>query len=345
MGNVIALCEFSGTQLRSSALSNLTFARAAAAAHGGEVVALLLGAGAAAAGAHAATFAPKVVTVDDAALSPYLAEAWAPIIARLATEHGASLVTATATSLGKDVMPRTAALLDAAMASDVVELAGKTTFVRPILSGNARSTVELSTAVVAVTIRQSEFEPAAPLGAAGSVAAAAAGAVDTKGARVDRVESQKSDRPELTDARVVVSGGRGLKEAGKLQARREARRQARRRRRRQPRRRGRRLGAQRLAGRPDRQGRGPQALHRRGHQRGHPAPRRHEGQQDHRGHQQGRRGAHLPGRRLRPRGGPVRRVVPELSIKASASRRSPGRQAGPVRSASHAKRLTVGSSS
>jgi electron transfer flavoprotein alpha subunit len=200
MGNVIALCEFSGTQLRSSALSNLTFARAAAAAHGGEVVALLLGAGAAAAGAHAATFAPKVVTVDDAALSPYLAEAWAPIIARLATEHGASLVTATATSLGKDVMPRTAALLDAAMASDVVELAGKTTFVRPILSGNARSTVELSTAVVAVTIRQSEFEPAAPLGAAGSVAAAAAGAVDTKGARVDRVESQKSDRPDLADA-------------------------------------------------------------------------------------------------------------------------------------------------
>jgi electron transfer flavoprotein alpha subunit len=211
MGNVIALCEFSGTQLRSSALSNLTFARAAAAAHGGEVVALLLGAGAAAAGAHAATFAPKVVTVDDAALSPYLAEAWAPIIARLATEHGASLVTATATSLGKDVMPRTAALLDAAMASDVVELAGKTTFVRPILSGNARSTVELSTAVVAVTIRQSEFEPAAPLGAAGSVAAAAAGAVDTKGARVDRVESQKSDRPDLADASVVVSGGRGMK--------------------------------------------------------------------------------------------------------------------------------------
>ncbi len=211
MGNVIALCEFAGTQLRSSALSNLTFARAAAAAHGGEVVALLVGAGAAAAGAHAATFAPKVVTVDDAGLSPYLAETWAPIVAKLAVEHGATLVSATATSLGKDLMPRAAALLDAGMASDVVALGGKNVFVRPILSGNARSTVEISTPVIAITIRQSEFEPAAALGSAGTVTAAAAGALDAKGAKVDRIESQKSDRPDLADASVVVAGGRGMK--------------------------------------------------------------------------------------------------------------------------------------
>ncbi|MEZ4368513.1 MAG: FAD-binding protein [Kofleriaceae bacterium] len=211
MGNVLALCEFAGGQLRSSALANLTFARQAATAHGGEVIALLLGTGAAAAGANAATFAPKVVTVDDAGLTPYLAETWAPVVARLVGEHGASLVCATATSLGKDLIPRVAGLLDAGTATDVVALADKQRFVRPILSGNARSTVEITTPVIGVTIRQSEFEAAAALGSAGTVTAAEAGTVDAKGAAVDRVESQKSDRPDLADAAVVVSGGRGMK--------------------------------------------------------------------------------------------------------------------------------------
>ena len=81
MGNILAFCEFSGANLKSSALSNIAFARAAAQAHGGEVIALLVGAGAQAASAHAAKFAPKVVVVDDAALDHYLAETYAPIVA------------------------------------------------------------------------------------------------------------------------------------------------------------------------------------------------------------------------------------------------------------------------
>jgi electron transfer flavoprotein alpha subunit len=211
MGNVLAFCEFQGDALRSSALANLAFARTAAQAHGGEVIALLVGAGAQAASANAAKYAPKVVVVEDAALEHYLAETYAPVLARLAKENNATVVSATATSLGKDVMPRVAALLDAGMASDIAKHDGPNKFVRPILAGNAYSTVEISTPIICVTVRQSEFEAAAELGGAGSVTTAPAGDVNPLGATFDHLDAQKSDRPDLGDAKVVVSGGRGMK--------------------------------------------------------------------------------------------------------------------------------------
>ena len=211
MPNVLAFCEFTGAALRTSALSNLAFARQAATAHGGEVIALLVGHCAAAAGAAAAKFAPKVVTVEDPKLEHYLAETYAPIVARLAKDQGASVVCATATALGKDLLPRVAALLDAGMASDVAKLAAKNQFVRPILAGNAYSTVEINTPIICVTPRQSEFEPAAELGSAGSVTTAPAGEINALGAVFEKLDAQKSDRPDLGDAKVVVSGGRGMK--------------------------------------------------------------------------------------------------------------------------------------
>ena len=211
MGNVLALCEFQGAALRSSALANLSFARTAATAHGGDVVALLVGPGAQAASAAAAKLAPKVVVVEDGKLEHYLAETYAPVLAQVAKDQGATVVTATATAIGKDVMPRVAALLDAGMASDVTKLAAKNQFVRPILAGNAYSTIEINTPIICVTVRQSEFEPAADLPSAGSVTSAPAGNVDALGASFVKLDAQKSDRPDLTDAKVVVSGGRGMK--------------------------------------------------------------------------------------------------------------------------------------
>ena len=211
MGNVLAFCEFNGAQLRSSALSNLAFARLAAQTHGGGVVALLVGAGAAAAGPAAAKYAPKVIVVDDPALAHYLAETYAPIVAEVAKAEGATLISATATSTGKDLAPRVAALLDAGMASDVAKLEGKDTFMRPILAGNAYSTVQIGTPIIVVTPRQSEFEAAAELPAPGTVATAPVGTINALGAEVLRIDAQKSDRPELSDAKVVVSGGRGMK--------------------------------------------------------------------------------------------------------------------------------------
>ncbi|HEY0194498.1 MAG TPA: electron transfer flavoprotein subunit alpha/FixB family protein [Kofleriaceae bacterium] len=211
MGNVLAYCEFTGAQLKSSALSNLSFARKAAEAHGGSVVALLIGAGAAAAGAEAAKYAPKVVTVDDPGLAHYLAETYAPVVAEIAKAQGATVICATATTTGKDLAPRVAGLLDAGMASDISQLAGKDTFIRPVLAGNAYSTVQVSTPIIVVTPRQSEFEPAAELGAAGQVETAAAGSIDALGAEFVRLDAAKSDRPDLSDAKVIVSGGRGMK--------------------------------------------------------------------------------------------------------------------------------------
>lgn len=211
MGNILALCEYSGSNLRSNALSNLAFARQAAQAHGGEVIIVLMGASPATAADDAKTYAGKVITVADPGLEPYMAETYAPILARLAGEHGASVITSVASSTGKDVMPRVAALLDAGMASDIAGLVAKNQFKRPILAGNAYSTVEISGDVVCVTVRQSEFEPAAPLGAAGEVMSADAGALNTFGAEITSVETSKSDRPDLGDAKVVVAGGRGMK--------------------------------------------------------------------------------------------------------------------------------------
>jgi len=216
MGNILALCEFSDAALRSSALSNLAFARTAATAHGGEVIVLLVGAGAAAAGPAAAKFAGKVIVVDDAGLAHYLAETYAPIVARLAKEHGATLVSATATALGKDLVPRVAALLDAGMASDIKAIEGTNKFVRPILAGNAYSLVEVTTPIVCVTVRQSEFEAASETGAAGTVSTAPAGELNTYGAKFEKLDAQKSDRPDLGDAKVVVSGGRGMKNGENL---------------------------------------------------------------------------------------------------------------------------------
>jgi electron transfer flavoprotein alpha subunit len=213
MGNVLAFFETSGAALRGSALSVAAAARKLAESHGGQVVALLLGKGVAAAAGEAKKLAPKVVAIDDPRLEHYLAETFAPVVARVVKDQGASAVLAVADNLGKDLMPRVAALLGAGMASDVSAIVGKDTFRRPILAGNAVATVQVTGEPVVVTVRQTEFPPAAPLGSEGTVESAAAGDVNPLGAEFVSVQVTKSERPELTDAKIVVSGGRGMKSA------------------------------------------------------------------------------------------------------------------------------------
>jgi electron transfer flavoprotein alpha subunit len=211
MGNVLAFCETAGGALRTSAKSCVAFARQAAEQHGGEVVILLVGKGAQGAAAEAATFAPRVLVVDDPRLEAFQAETYAPIVARAAQAEKAAVVAAIASALGKDLMARVAGLLGAGMASDVAAIADKNRFRRAILAGNAFSVVQVDSDPIVVTARQSEFEAAQPLGSAGQVAAMEAGEVDALGAEIVRVESSKSDRPDLNDADIVVSGGRGMK--------------------------------------------------------------------------------------------------------------------------------------
>ncbi len=211
MGNILAFCEFHESGLRSSALANLNFARKAAEKHGGDVVILLVGKGAKTAATGAASYVKKVVVVDDARLEHYLAETFAPIVVAQAKEQGASVVCATSTAIGKDLLPQVAFHLDAGMASDVSELIEGNVFRRPILAGNAYAKVQLTGDPIVVTVRQSEWDPVGEAGGAGEVVEAAAGEVDAKGAEFVRLEASKSDRPDLNDADVVVSGGRGMK--------------------------------------------------------------------------------------------------------------------------------------
>ena len=211
MPTILVLAEVADGKLRTASLPAFTFARKVATHHGAEVHALVIGSGVGAAAPEVAKYAAKVHVVNSAALAHPLAETYAPIVAAAARASGAVVVCGTATSTGKDVLPRAAALLDAGMASDCTEVVDGKTFGRPMYAGNANARVQVLTATIVASVRQTAF-PAADAQAPGAVAAFDAGAIDARGAVFVKVESAKSERPDLTEARVVVSGGRGMKE-------------------------------------------------------------------------------------------------------------------------------------
>ncbi len=149
----------------------------------------------------------KVLQAEDAAYEHQLAENLAPLIVKLA--GGYSHVLAPATTFGKNVMPRAAALLDVQQISDISGIEGPDTFERPIYAGNALATVQSSDSVKVVTVRATAFDAAAEEGGSGSVEAVE-GTGDVGLASFTGHELTKSERPELTSARVVISGGRGM---------------------------------------------------------------------------------------------------------------------------------------
>ena len=213
MGNVLILLEHSGDKLRPSALSGITFGRKAREAQGGKLFLLLIGDHTEGAARDAAAYgADGVFTVNDGQLKEFLAETYAPIVARVGREQGASLVGAVATTLGKDLMPRVAALLDVAAVADVSGVAGPRSFRRATNAGNVFQTVELTSEAVVVSARQTEFAPATPAGGASAITALPAGAINSCGAEFVALHAQKRERPDLTEAKVVISGGRGMKE-------------------------------------------------------------------------------------------------------------------------------------
>ena len=182
---------------------------AAAQKAGGDVQGLVLGKGVKGVADELAKYVGKVHYAEHDGLENRLAQPYAKVIADVAKSLGATHVWAAASAAGKDIFPRVAARLDAAMASDIQEVVDDKTFKRPMWAGNIVGTVELTTPVKVVTVRPTEFEPAAE-GAAGAVETVAAdpGASKMTFVSFDQV---KSDRPQLGDADVVVSGGRGVK--------------------------------------------------------------------------------------------------------------------------------------
>jgi electron transfer flavoprotein alpha subunit len=211
MGNVLVVVEQSGGQLRTASLPAVTFGKQMAEVAGGKLSLLLIGSNLGAAAAEAAKLGAEVLVADDPKLEHYLAETYAPVIAKVAKEKGASVIGATATAVGKDVLPRVAALLDCGMVSDVIAILGPNKWKRPMMAGNVLLAVESTTPVTVCTIRQTEFAPA-QAGGAGTVVKADPGPIDAKGAQFVSLSAAKSDRPELTEAKVVVSGGRGMRE-------------------------------------------------------------------------------------------------------------------------------------
>ena len=151
----------------------------------------------------------KVHVADDAALGHALAENVAPLVGQLMADHDAFV--APATSNGKNIAPRVAALLDVMQISDILSVESEDTFTRPIYAGNAIATVKSKDAKKVITVRGTAFEKAAAEGGSGTVEAVAstgdAGLSSFVGAEIAKLE-----RPELTSAKVIVSGGRALKD-------------------------------------------------------------------------------------------------------------------------------------
>ena len=198
--------EHEGGAVKDATLSAVT-----AAAKLGEVHLLVAGESVGGVAEAAAKIAGvgKVHVADDAALGHALAENVAPLVGQLMADHDAFV--APATSNGKNIAPRVAALLDVMQISDILSVESEDTFTRPIYAGNAIATVKSKDAKKVITVRGTAFEKAAAEGGSGTVEAVAstgdAGLSSFVGAEIAKLE-----RPELTSAKVIVSGGRALKD-------------------------------------------------------------------------------------------------------------------------------------
>jgi len=203
--SVLVLAEHDNDSIRPATLSAVT----AAGELDSDVHVLVAGhncGGAADAAAKIAGVA-KVLKADDAAYANALAENLAPLMISIAGNYAALL--APATTSGKNVMPRVAALLDVAQISDIMKIESPDTFVRPIYAGNALATVQSSDAVKVITVRATGFDAAAAEGGGAAVEDVAAAETSDLSAFVGQ-ELSTSERPELTSARVIISGGRGM---------------------------------------------------------------------------------------------------------------------------------------
>ena len=203
--------EHDGASVKDATLSAVT-----AAAKLGEVHLLVAGSGVDGVAKAAAAIAGvgKVHVADQAAFGHNLPENVAPLVAELMGHHDAFVAPATTT--GKNLAPRVAALLDVMQISEIISVEGPKTFTRPIYAGNAIATVESTDAKLVITVRGTAFEKAAASGGSAAVEAVSAGG-DTGLSSFVGSEIAKSERPELTSAKIIVSGGRALGSSEKYQ--------------------------------------------------------------------------------------------------------------------------------
>jgi electron transfer flavoprotein alpha subunit len=208
---ILLLAEHDNATVSDQTAKALT----AAAKIGGDVHVLVAGAGAKAAADAAAKLAgvSKVLLADDASLANNLAEPLAALIVSLAGAY--DTIIAPATSVGKNVLPRVAALLDVMQVSEIIEVVSADTFKRPIYAGNAIQTVQSTDAKKVITVRTASFAAASEGGSAAVETISAAANPGLSSHVSDALSS--SDRPELTSAKIIISGGRALGSSEKFQ--------------------------------------------------------------------------------------------------------------------------------
>jgi electron transfer flavoprotein alpha subunit len=202
---ILVIADHDNKSIRAGTLNTV----AAAAKIGGDIVVLVAGGGCAAAGQAAAQIAgvKKVLLADAPQYKDELAENIAALVVSIAA--GYSHILLPATSFGKNVGPRIAALLDAAQISEIIAVKSSDTFVRPIYAGTALATVQSKDAIKVITVRTTGFDAVAASGGSAAVEAIATVADAGLSSLVKR-ELVKSERPELTAAKIIVSGGRGM---------------------------------------------------------------------------------------------------------------------------------------
>jgi electron transfer flavoprotein alpha subunit len=202
---ILVLAEHDGKSIKKATLN----AVAAAQKLGADIHVLVAGhnAGDAAKAAAAIGSVKKVLHADAAHLGDFLAENVATVILGIAKNY--SHVLAPSTSNGKNILPRVAALLDVQQISDIIAVEGADTFVRPIYAGNALATVKSKDAIKVITVRTTAFDAVAASGGSASIENLSPGSDSGLSSFVSR-EVSKSERPELTAAKIIVSGGRGM---------------------------------------------------------------------------------------------------------------------------------------
>ena len=201
----LVVLDFDATGIKQPSRSAI----AAAQKLGGELHALIAGSDVAAIADSAAKIPglSKILVADDAAYANALAEPLSALIVSLAGNY--SHIFAAATAVGKNVLPRAAALLDVQPISDISDVIDADTFVRPIYAGNALATVKSADTKKVITVRASSFDPV-PAEGGSAVIEKVSGPADAQKSKYVSAELSKSERPELTAAKIIVSGGRGM---------------------------------------------------------------------------------------------------------------------------------------
>ncbi|MGC6537517.1 MAG: electron transfer flavoprotein subunit alpha/FixB family protein [Candidatus Puniceispirillaceae bacterium] len=205
--SILIICDHDGATLGAATLNAVT----AAVEIGGDIDVLVAGNNVGDIASQAASIAgvARVLTADSAELGNGLAENVAPVIAGIADNY--SHILAPATTYGKNIMPRVAAMKDVAQISDIISVESADTFKRPIYAGNAIATVQSGEGLKMITVRATAFEAAAETGGSAAIESVSA-AGDAGLSSFEKSELSSSERPELTSAGIVVSGGRGMQD-------------------------------------------------------------------------------------------------------------------------------------